>query len=80
VVRFAEDARRSVDTMKRLPVRTEAGGLLTLGQVASFKMVEQVGAITREAGQRRAAILVNLRGTRHGRIRQGSDKDPHPPK
>jgi cobalt-zinc-cadmium resistance protein CzcA len=62
VVRLAEDARRSVDTMKRLPVRTEAGGLLTLGQVARFQMTEQVGAVTREAGQRRGAILVNLRG------------------
>ena len=62
VVRLAEDARRSVDTMKRLPVRTEAGGLLTLGQVAKFEMVEQVGAVTRESGQRRGAILVNLRG------------------
>jgi cobalt-zinc-cadmium resistance protein CzcA len=62
VVRLAEDARRSVDTMKRLPVRTEAGGLLTLGQVAQFRFIEQVGAVTREAGQRRGAILVNLRG------------------
>lgn len=62
VVRLAENARRSVDTMKRLPVRTEAGGLLTLGQVARFRFIEQVGAVTREAGQRRGAILVNLRG------------------
>jgi cobalt-zinc-cadmium resistance protein CzcA len=62
VVRLAEEARRSTDTMKRLPVRTEGGGLLTLGQVARFEMQEQVGAVTREAGQRRAAILVNLRG------------------
>ncbi len=62
VVRLAEDSRRSVDTMKRLPVRTETGGLLTLGQVAKFQMTEQVGVVTRESGQRRAAILVNLRG------------------
>jgi len=62
VVRLTEDARRNVATMKRLPVRTEAGGLLTLGQVARFEMVEAVGAVTRESGQRRAAILVNLRG------------------
>ncbi len=62
VVRLAEDARRNVDLMKTLPVRTDAGGLVTLGQVAKFDMLEQVGAITRESGQRRAAILVNLRG------------------
>jgi cobalt-zinc-cadmium resistance protein CzcA len=62
VVRMTEDARRNVEAMKRLPVRTEAGGLLTLGQVAQFQMGEQVGAVTRESGQRRGAILVNLRG------------------
>jgi cobalt-zinc-cadmium resistance protein CzcA len=62
VVRLAEDSRRSVEAMKRLPVRTEAGGLLTLGQVARFQMGEQVGTVTRESGQRRGAILVNLRG------------------
>jgi cobalt-zinc-cadmium resistance protein CzcA len=61
-VRLAEDARRSVDIMKRLPVRADEGGLLTLGQGARFEMIEQVGAVTRESGQRRTAILVNLRG------------------
>jgi cobalt-zinc-cadmium resistance protein CzcA len=62
VVRLAEEARHSMDTMKLVPVRTAGGGLLTLGQVARFDMLEQVGAVTRESGQRRAAILVNLRG------------------
>ncbi len=62
VVRLAEEARRNVDMMKRVPVRADEGGLLTLGQVARFEMTEQVSSITREAGQRRAAILVNLRG------------------
>jgi cobalt-zinc-cadmium resistance protein CzcA len=62
VVRLAESARRNVNTMKRLPVRAGEGGLLTLGQLVRFEMVEAVGAVTREAGQRRGAILVNLRG------------------
>jgi cobalt-zinc-cadmium resistance protein CzcA len=62
VVRLSETARNDLETMKRLPVRAEDGGLLTLGRVARFEMVEQVGAVTRESGQRRAAILVNLRG------------------
>jgi heavy metal efflux system protein len=62
VVRLAENARRSVATMKRLPVRAEEGGLLTLGQLARFEMIEAVGSVTRESGQRRGAILVNLRG------------------
>jgi cobalt-zinc-cadmium resistance protein CzcA len=62
VVRLPEDARGNVEVMKRLPVRTDEGGLLTLGQVVRFEMGDQVAAITRESGQRRAAIMVNLRG------------------
>jgi len=62
VVRLAEDARQRVEVMKRLPVRTDQGGLLTLGQVATFTMADEVASITRESGQRRATVLVNLRG------------------
>jgi cobalt-zinc-cadmium resistance protein CzcA len=62
VVRLAEELRMSQETMKRLPLRTDDGGLLTLGQVASIKLVEQVGMIARENTQRRVAILVNVRG------------------
>lgn len=35
--------------------------MLTLGQAADIKLVEQVGTITREDTQRRAAVLVNVR-------------------
>ena len=62
VVRLAESLRSDVNTMKGLPLRTDDGGLLTLGQVANIKTVEQVGTIARENTQRRAAILVNVRG------------------
>lgn len=62
VVRLPEDLRERIEDLKRLPVCVDDGGLLTLGQVADFKVTEQVAAITREFGQRRAAILVNLRG------------------
>jgi cobalt-zinc-cadmium resistance protein CzcA len=62
VVRLNEELRGKIDDLKRLPVRVDDGGLLTLGQVADFKMVEQVAAISREYSQRRAAIMVNLRG------------------
>lgn len=37
VVRLAEPLREQVDELKRLPVRVDDGGLLTLGQVADFK-------------------------------------------
>ncbi|MBP9733142.1 MAG: efflux RND transporter permease subunit [Candidatus Omnitrophica bacterium] len=62
VVRLRENLREDIDELKRLPVRVDDGGLLTLGQVADFKVTEQVAAISREYGQRRGAIMINLRG------------------
>ena len=62
VVRLADDLRKRVEVMKSLPLRTEDGGLLQLGQVAEFRVEEQVSAIAREFAQRRAAVMVNLRG------------------
>jgi cobalt-zinc-cadmium resistance protein CzcA len=61
-VRLAEHTRNRVDELKRLPVRVGEGGLLPLGNVTELRMGEAVAAITREYGQRRAAVLVNLRG------------------
>ena len=62
VVRLSETLREQIEELKRLPVRVDDGGLLTLGAVADFRAVEQVAAISREYSQRRAAIMVNLRG------------------
>ncbi len=62
VVRLAEERRTDVAAMEQLPLRTEAGGLLALGQIAKVKLVEQVNQIAREDTQRRAAILINVRG------------------
>lgn len=62
VVRLDEDLRENIDELKRLPVRVDDGGLLTFGQVADFRMTEQVASISREFSQRRAAIMINLRG------------------
>lgn len=62
VVRMPEDDRQNVDKIKNLPLRTSEGGYLTLGQIASVQVEDQVNTISREFGQRRAAIMVNLRG------------------
>jgi len=62
VVRMSEAARARIEEFGQLPLRTEEGGLIPIGKVANIAMTEQVGTINREAGQRRAAILVNLRG------------------
>jgi heavy metal efflux system protein len=58
VVRMPEDLRKRIHEMKKLPLRTSEGGLITLGQIVDFKVDEKVNSI----GQRRAAIMVNLRG------------------
>jgi heavy metal efflux system protein len=62
VIRLTESQREQIEELKRLPVRVDGGGLLTLGKVADFRIVEQVAAISREYSQRRAAIMINLRG------------------
>lgn len=62
VVRLNEKLRERIEDLKLLPVRVDGGGLLSLGQVADFRVVEQVAAIAREYSQRRAAVMVNLRG------------------
>lgn len=62
VVRLAEERRSDLSEIERLPIKTEDGGLLALGQVAKVKLVEQVNQIAREDTQRRAAILINVRG------------------
>jgi cobalt-zinc-cadmium resistance protein CzcA len=60
-VRLPEELRNKIEDFNQLPVHTD-GGLITLGQVAKIKISEQVNAISRESGNRRAAIMVNLRG------------------
>ncbi|MFT3831688.1 MAG: CusA/CzcA family heavy metal efflux RND transporter [Opitutaceae bacterium] len=63
VVRLPEHLRAAFDELKHLPLRSaHEEGVITLGQVADFVVTEQVNTIAREFGQRRAAIMVNLRG------------------
>jgi cobalt-zinc-cadmium resistance protein CzcA len=63
VVRAPDAIRARTDEILRLPLRAGSPDtLLTIGQVADLIVTEKVAAITREAGQRRAAIMVNLRG------------------
>ena len=62
VVRLTEKLRENLDALRRLPLRTDHGGLLTLGQVAKVEVVQAVGQVTRENGQRRVAILINPQG------------------
>ena len=40
VIRLGESQRENIEELKRLPVRVDGGGLLTLGKVADFRIVE----------------------------------------
>jgi cobalt-zinc-cadmium resistance protein CzcA len=62
VVRLDEGRRADIAAMERLPLSTEGGGLLALGQVAKVKLVDQVNQIARENTQRRVSVLINVRG------------------
>ncbi|HHY86019.1 MAG TPA: efflux RND transporter permease subunit [Verrucomicrobia bacterium] len=62
VIRLPEEARRNLSALARMPVRTADGGLISLEQVATMNISEQVNTISREAFRRRMAIMVNLRG------------------
>lgn len=61
VIRMSEDLRQKVEELRDLPVKAN-DGVITLGQIAEFNIAPQVNAISREFGQRRMAIMVNLRG------------------
>ncbi|NOX98716.1 MAG: efflux RND transporter permease subunit [Verrucomicrobia bacterium] len=62
VVRLPEAARQDLASVALMPVRTADGGIISLDQVADFKIDERVNTINREAFQRRMTIMVNLRG------------------
>ena len=62
VVRLSENDRRNLDVVRALPVRVGDSGMLPLGQVANVERVKTVSPILRDSAQRRAALMVNLRG------------------
>ncbi len=62
VVRLAEARRVDLEGIKRLPIHTENGSMLTLGQIARVKVVAQPAQIARENTQRRVSVLINVRG------------------
>ncbi len=60
VVRMPEQLRADDEQIKKLPLRVGDTGLLPLGKVVEFKTLKTVEPIFRDAGQRRAALMVNL--------------------
>ncbi len=62
ITRLSEKERRDFDNVSNFAVRTNDGGLMTLGKVAKVEATESVNTISRDAFQRRLALQVNLRG------------------
>ncbi len=61
VVRMPEEIRASDEQIKKLPLRVGEHGLLPLGKVVEFTTLKTVEPIQRDNGQRRAALMVNLK-------------------
>ncbi len=62
VVRMPEQLRADDEQIKKLPVRVGGAGLIPLGKVVQFATLKTVEPILRDQGQRRAALMVNLKG------------------
>ena len=62
IVRLSESERQNLDAIRALPVRVGDFGMLPLGDVADVERVKTVSPILRDSAQRRAALMVNLRG------------------
>jgi cobalt-zinc-cadmium resistance protein CzcA len=62
VVRLAEKDRENLEAIRALPVRVGDAGMLSLGELADIEQVKTVSPILRDSAQRRAALMVNLRG------------------
>jgi cobalt-zinc-cadmium resistance protein CzcA len=61
VVRLPEELRADDAQLKQLPLRVGENGMLPLGRVVDFTTVKTVEPIQRDNGQRRAALMVNLK-------------------
>src|SRR5260221_4277131 len=55
-------ARADQTQMEKIPIRVGTNGLLPLGELVSFRVMEEIVPIVRDNGERREAIMVNLGG------------------
>src|SRR5438094_4345529 len=60
-VRMAEQLRADDNEIKKLPLRVGDSGMLPLGKVVEFHTLKNVEPIFLYSGQRRAALMVNLK-------------------
>jgi cobalt-zinc-cadmium resistance protein CzcA len=62
LVRFPEEKRRDIPTIKRILVPSPEGPQVPLGQLAEVREVEAPAQISRENGIRRVVVECNIRG------------------
>jgi cobalt-zinc-cadmium resistance protein CzcA len=62
LVRFPEQYRKDVESLRRILVVAPDGARVPLGQLARIEEVEAPAQITRENSQRRIAVECNIRG------------------
>ncbi len=62
IIRLSEKDRSDLAAIKKLPVGISANMTLALEKVATIEFTEAYGAVTREDGKRRAAVMINPRG------------------
>ena len=61
-VRLQDDYRDTIETVRRIPLKTAAGGLVPLHEVASVEVEEGYSFVRREQLQRHAVIQMDVRG------------------
>ena len=62
IVRMSETNRSDLNAIRNLPVTVAQNTSLPLSKLAKIEFEDAYGAITREQGQRRAAVMINPRG------------------
>ena len=62
VMRLAEEQRRNVDELNRLPIQRDNGDYVPLGEVAEIELVTGYNQVYRENGKRRVVVTANVRG------------------
>lgn len=62
VLRLSDEARSSVERIRQVLIRTEAGAQVPLSTVAKIELVEGPSTIQREWAKRRVIIQANVRG------------------
>lgn len=62
VVRFPEEAREDIESIKNILVSAPGKRLVPLNQLAEIELVEGQAQISREDGQRRMVVECNVRG------------------